>query len=101
MTDSKKTFKPIIIMNHDDNVAVALRELAQSEKIKLDHAAKPVSLTLSANIPLGHKVAIKIIRKGDKILKYGKIIGTATTDIAVGEHVHNHNITDYERNLND
>ena len=46
-------------------------------------------------IPLGHKVAIKEIRSGNPIIKYGEIIGKATKAIAAGQHVHVHNVTDY------
>ncbi|HRJ73596.1 MAG TPA: SAF domain-containing protein [Terrimicrobiaceae bacterium] len=36
------------------------------------------------------------IRTGEKILKYGVPIGSATCDIAFGEHVHLHNMkSDY------
>ena len=36
------------------------------------------------------------IRAGEKVLKYGAVIGTATSDIGRGEHVHTHNLeSDY------
>ena len=40
----------------------------------------------------GHKVALKDIKAGDNIIKYGYPIGHATEDIKAGEHVHTHNI---------
>jgi len=43
-------------------------------------------------IPLGHKVALKNINKGDTITKYGHDIGKAIADIAKGGHVHVHNV---------
>ena len=39
-------------------------------------------------IPFGHKVSLKDIEKGNFIFKYGQIIGTASRDIKIGEHVH-------------
>ncbi len=39
----------------------------------------------------GHKYAICNISCGQKVIKYGMPIGTASADIAVGEHVHTHN----------
>lgn len=46
----------------------------------------------------GHKYALREIKKGENIIKYGFPIGHATEDIAVGEHVHSHNI---KTNLSD
>lgn len=42
--------------------------------------------------PIGHKIALSSIKKGETIYKYGEDIGRATSDIAKGEHVHVHNI---------
>lgn len=40
----------------------------------------------------GHKIALRDIKKGEDIIKYGYKIGHATEDIKKGEHVHTHNI---------
>ena len=40
----------------------------------------------------GHKYAIKPIKLGENVVKYGMPIGHATADIAVGDHVHVHNV---------
>ena len=47
---------------------------------------------VEVNIEDGHKYAIKPIRKGENIIKYGQPIGHALLDISVGEHVHTHNV---------
>ena len=44
------------------------------------------------DIPIGHKIALKDIKKGDTVWKYGHDIGKAVADIAKGEHVHTHNL---------
>ena len=44
------------------------------------------------DIPIGHKVALGDIKKGDTIWKYGQDIGIAKADIKKGEHVHVHNV---------
>jgi (2R)-sulfolactate sulfo-lyase subunit alpha len=44
------------------------------------------------DIPIGHKVALNDIKKGDTVIKYGQDIGKAVADIAKGEHVHVHNL---------
>jgi (2R)-sulfolactate sulfo-lyase subunit alpha len=43
-------------------------------------------------VPLGHKVALKDIKKGDTIIKYGNDIGKAVADIGKGRHAHVHNV---------
>ncbi len=72
----------------EDNVAVAARNLAAGTELQVNgHAA-----VLGARIPIGHKVALRRIRKGEAVYKYGQIIGFASEDIAPGGHVHVHNV---------
>ena len=40
----------------------------------------------------GHKYAVRPIAEGEDVIKYGMPIGHATCAIAVGEHVHSHNL---------
>ena len=43
-------------------------------------------------VPLGHKIALKDIKKGDTVIKYGHDIGMATAAIGKGRHAHIHNM---------
>ena len=52
-----------------------------------------VLLEPRGDVPQGHKVALRAIKAGEKIVKYGFPIGEATLDIAEGEWVHTHNVT--------
>ena len=67
-------------LNVNDNVATALREINAGE-ITQDLASKDI-------IPKGHKIALRKIVKGEKIIKYDQLIGIASKDILPGEHVH-------------
>ncbi len=51
-----------------------------------------VCLDGDANIPAGHKYALRDIPKDSYVIKYGEIIGRATQDISQGEWVHTHNV---------
>jgi (2R)-sulfolactate sulfo-lyase subunit alpha len=51
-----------------------------------------LKLKSKASIPIGHKVALTDIKKGDTVWKYGQDIGKAVADIAKGGHVHVHNL---------
>jgi hypothetical protein len=79
---------PAIAISSQDNVATALEALEPGRV--LDIAGQQV--TVRAPIPRGHKVALRPIRAGEPVIKYGSPIGTATADIAAGMHVHTHNV---------
>ena len=44
------------------------------------------------NLSDGHKYALRNIKSGENIIKYGQSIGHATEDITEGDHVHTHNV---------
>ena len=71
-----------------DLVAVALRPLKAGEEIRTDSG----TLELREDIPMGHKAALRDIRKGEAVIKYGFPIGEATENIPKGAHVHTHNL---------
>ncbi len=75
----------IIHLHERDNVGVCKAALPAGITLIENN------LTLRANIPAMHKVALVPITKGDAILKYGQLIGFASEDIAAGDHVHSHN----------
>jgi hypothetical protein len=82
----------LLLMSPDDNCLIARIELAAGSTVSIDGQL----LTLSQHIHLGHKVARRNLAPGDKILRYGAIIGTATAAIPIGAHVHTHNLeSDY------
>ena len=80
--------KPAIVISSRDNVATALDALEAGRVLELEAA----TLTVGEPIPRGHKIALRAIRAGEEVIKYGSAIGTATADIAPGAHVHTHNV---------
>ncbi|MDR0374572.1 MAG: altronate dehydratase family protein [Treponema sp.] len=75
-----------------DTVAVALEPLAKGEAIVVVGAAGGAPLVCADDIPGGHKIALKDIGKGEKVVKYGQPIGKTSLAIPAGAHVHTHNI---------
>ena len=73
----------------EDLVAVALQPLKAGETISCGAAGE---ITLREEIPMGHKVALRNIHRGESVIKYGFPIGEATEDIPQGAHVHTHNL---------
>jgi (2R)-sulfolactate sulfo-lyase subunit alpha len=51
-----------------------------------------LTLTAKHDIPIGHKIALKPLKKGDTVVKYGEDIGRMVADAAAGEHVHVQNL---------
>ena len=84
---------PLLRLATGDNVAVAARSLVAGTTVELDTG---VTVTLREAIGVGHKVAIRRIAAGEKVIKWGCPIGSATRGIAAGEHVHVQNLrSDY------
>lgn len=76
--------KSAIRIHENDNVAVALQPLKAG--------VSELSVTLTADVPAGHKFALTAIPAGEKVVKYGLPIGNASGDIAPGDWVHTHNV---------
>ncbi len=51
-----------------------------------------VSLDGGTGVPFGHKVALRDMKKGEDVIKYGFPIGHATGNISAGAHIHSHNL---------
>ena len=53
---------------------------------------KTLKVKAQQDIPIGHKLAIRALKDGDTVIKYGVDIGRVVAPIKVGEHAHVHNI---------
>lgn len=80
-----------LVLNALDNVATLIDSGKAGDTCALQGEAKG-SLTLLGDVPFGHKISIKDTSKGQDILKYGTVIGKASTAIKTGAHVHIHNV---------
>jgi (2R)-sulfolactate sulfo-lyase subunit alpha len=49
-------------------------------------------LTVKADVPIGHKVALRDLKADDTAIKYGQDIGRIVASVAKGGHVHVHNL---------
>jgi galactarate dehydratase len=76
-----------------DNVAIARTPLHPGMEIVVDLATGEVqSLSIRAEIPPGHKVALARLACGEIVRRYGQVIGKALAEIKPGEHIHTHNL---------
>ncbi len=78
----------VIIANSKDNVGTLTIDLAEGESVLINEN----NIESKHSIPAFHKMALVNIEKGQPIIKYGEVIGLATTQIFEGEYVHVHNI---------
>jgi arabinonate dehydratase len=79
-------------LHPDDNLCVASRNLEKGQRL----AIAGTSITLTENVRLGHKIAVRPIRRDEYLRKYGQIIGQATSDISPGQWIHSHNLVNGE-----
>jgi len=85
----------LLVHEHEDNVGVVVVEglkagTAMLAVVTADNSSFEVAA--KADIPIGHKVALKDLKAGDTAIKYGEDIGRFVADVARGEHVHVHNL---------
>lgn len=78
----------VILLNGNDNIAIARVPLSPGQRITVGEA----DITSSDSVLPGHKIALRNIGAGEPIRRYGEVIGLARYDIAAGQHIHEHNL---------
>lgn len=84
MSSEKKLYH----ITGNDSVAVAIIDVVKDETLEIDG----IIVKANADIPTGHKIALREIKEGEDIVKYGFSIGHAKEDIHAGDWVHTHNL---------
>src|SRR2546423_8216778 len=77
-----------IVLKPEDDVAVAKASLEKGAVFE-DGARR---IEARQDIKPGHKIARRDVRRGQPVRRYGEVVGFGSQDIAVGEHVHTHNL---------
>ena len=77
-----------ILLREGDDVAVAKQRIPAGTTLLQGELV----VTLKTEVPPGHKIAVRAVKEGDPVLKYGQIIGYATANIETGEWVHTRNL---------
>lgn len=85
--------KEVYVIKAEDNTGTVISsDVTEGREVEVEIGEQKDIITILKDIPYGHKIAVKPIKKGDQILKYALSIGTALVDIEKGDHVHVHNI---------
>jgi altronate dehydratase small subunit len=82
------------LIDEKDNVATAVADCSAGDTLTVKFKGKESHYSCNQDMPFGHKIAIVDIKKGQKIMKYGEAIGSASQDIKKGDWVHTHNVKD-------
>src|SRR5688572_10781210 len=77
-----------ILLHAADDVVIAKENLEAGALI----LAAGARLQLRQSIRAGHKIARRHVKSGSPLRRYGQIIGYATSDVELGDHVHVHNL---------
>ncbi|MDY7578770.1 UxaA family hydrolase [Herbaspirillum sp. RTI4] len=81
-----------ILLAPEDNCVVATTNLEQGAHLELDGDV----VVVSVSVTLGHKLTRRALWAGERVIKYGAVIGHVTEDVAKGVHLHTHNmVSDY------
>lgn len=80
--------KDYIKIHEQDNVLIALNPLPKGTELTLEGT----SLTLTSDVPKGHKISISALPKGAQIIRYGFPIGILDEDVSAGTWIHSHNL---------
>ena len=85
----------LLVHDPKDNVGVVVVEGLESGAEMLcvvTHDNSDFRLVARQAVPIGHKVALRDLKSGDTVIKYGQDIGRIVADVGQGEHVHVHNL---------
>lgn len=85
----------LLVHDHGDNVGVVVVEGLKAGTDMLCVVTADDSsfrLAASADVPIGHKIALRDLKAGDAAIKYGEDIGRIVVDVPKGGHVHTQNL---------
>nr|WP_264167792.1 galactarate dehydratase [Halomonas sp. SBBP1] len=77
----------VIRIHPNDNVAIVVEPGGLAEGAVIEG-----EVTTTMAVPQGHKVALVDLAEGERIIRYGEVIGTAATPIPRGGHVSETNL---------
>src|SRR3979411_660823 len=86
--------RKLLRIHRDDNVLIVVAPVREGDSDLVDGR----EVVFTQNIAIGHKVAARDIKAGQKVYKCGVPIGSAKEPIPAGAHMPLHNMkSDYTR----
>lgn len=92
--DTEEKMRQFLVHDSRDNVGVAVVDIEPGQGLTgaTLNNGQLLHITASEPIPLGHKLALRDLKVGETVVKYGEDIGKVVADIRAGQHVHVHNL---------
>ena len=88
MTSTSVRLARAVRVRPTDDVAVAVDALEPGDVIVVGDGR----VAVRESVPAGHKVALRAMRDGEVVHKYGWAIGRTTTPVEAGGWIHSHNL---------
>jgi altronate hydrolase len=88
LLDAAAETRALLRLDPRDDVAVALRALEPGERVEAGGSVVQVR----EPVPSGQKMALRDMRTGETVRKFGWPIGALTAPVSAGDHVHAHNL---------
>lgn len=92
-----------LIMDETDNVATLVNDVAKGDEVQYKLGEELQSLVAEEDVPYCHKIALKDLKAGDEVIKYGESLGKLTEDVKKGYWISDRNLKsvprDYESEL--
>jgi hypothetical protein len=84
--------RKLLRIHRDDNVLIVVTPIMSGDRDVIEGR----EVVFTQNVAIGHKVAARDIKAGEKVYKCGVPIGSAKETIPAGAHMHLHNLkSDY------
>ena len=80
------------LLDPRDDVATALRDLAAGTAVTVAAGDVSYDVVLQEPIAIGHKFAVHALTAGQRVRKYGEVIGCLVAAVTPGAWVHVHNL---------
>lgn len=77
-----------IVIDAADNVGIVAEETRPGDEVCFGE----LKVTALDGIKAPHKIALRDLKEGERVIKYGQAIGYATAPIRAGQWVHVHNV---------
>ncbi|BAS27826.1 UxaA family hydrolase [Limnochorda pilosa] len=83
-----------LVHDSGDAVGVAVEAIEPGQRAYgvVQDGGQRMEVEVVEAIPLGHKLALRDVEAGARVVEYGVPIGVATQAIRAGQHVHTHNL---------
>ena len=93
--------KNALMLRPIDNVATVVVDVLKGDNVYVNKEGEKICVSAFEDIPAYHKIALEDLKTGDKVIKYGQVIGAMTADAVKGSWISHKNIMSLPRNYED